>query len=46
MVIGEFLNSKFYELNDDLAMGSPLSPLFADIFMNHIEEKILYSKNI
>jgi hypothetical protein len=24
-------------------MGSPLSPLLADIFMSHLEEKILHS---
>jgi len=27
-------NSKFYEQTDGIAMGSPITPAFADIFMN------------
>lgn len=34
-------NHTFYFQNSGLPMGSPLSPLLADIFMNHLESKIL-----
>ena len=32
---------KFYEQSDGAAMGSPLSPVIANIYMEHIEEKAL-----
>lgn len=36
-------NNTFYRQNSGLPMGSPLSPLLADIFMDHLESKILSS---
>ena len=37
-------NGKFYVQTDGIAMGSPLAPILADIFLNHIlENKILKS---
>lgn len=33
-------NNKFYKQTSGLAMGSPLSPLLAEIFMSNIEERI------
>lgn len=36
-------NNKFYLQHTGLPMGSPLSPLLADIFMSYIENKILNS---
>ena len=33
--------SEHYELTDGLAMGSPLSPAVANLFMSHLEEKAL-----
>lgn len=32
-------NGEFYDQVDGVAMGSPLGPLFANIFMKHFEEK-------
>ena len=32
-------NSEFYKQIDGCAMGSPLAPILADIFMNHLLEK-------
>ena len=32
-------NGKFYDQKDGVAMGSPLSPLFANIFMDEFEHK-------
>ena len=31
-------DDKFYQQNQGLAMGSPLSPFLADVFINHLEE--------
>lgn len=42
-------NDEFYKQKDGLAMGSPLSPLLAQIFMSDFEESILnapFTKNI
>lgn len=33
-------DNKFYEQQQGLPMGSPLSPLLADIFMDHFENKL------
>ena len=32
-------NGKFYDQIDGVAMGSPLGPLFANVFMSHFERK-------
>ncbi len=32
-------NDEYYDQVDGLAMGSPLGPLFANIFMSHLEKK-------
>ena len=32
---------KFYDQIDGVAMGSPLGPTLANIFMNHLEEKFV-----
>jgi hypothetical protein len=32
---------QFYEQTDGVAMGSPLSPVIADFFMEHLEETAL-----
>ena len=37
-------NSKFYEQTNGLAMGSPLSPLLADLFMSNIVKLIMDSE--
>jgi hypothetical protein len=37
-------DSKYYIQKSGLPMGSPLSPLFSDIFMSTIEDKIMNSK--
>ena len=34
-----------YKQNDGLAMGSPLSPLLAEIYMSHFEDMILNREN-
>lgn len=34
-------NEKIYSQIDGVAMGSPLGPLFADIYINYIESKLL-----
>jgi hypothetical protein len=44
-------NGYYYKQKEGLAMGSPLSPILAEIFMDHLEEKIFnsnhqYTKNI
>ena len=36
---------KLYSQKNGLAMGSPLSPLLADIFMDHLEKRIFNSYN-
>ena len=35
--------NQFYEQTDGAAMGSPLSPIVANLFMEHIEEKAITS---
>ena len=35
--------NQFYEQTDGAAMGSPLSPIVANLFMEHIEEKDITS---
>ena len=40
-----FFNNKCFEFADGLPMGSPLSPLLAEIFMNFFEQTILSSNN-
>ena len=37
-------NNQFYTQEEGLAMGSPLSPLLAEIFMDHLENKLFQSK--
>lgn len=37
-------NDFFYEQQEGLAMGNPLSPLLAELFMNDLENKIANSK--
>jgi hypothetical protein len=32
-------NGEYYDQVDGVAMGSPLGPLFANIFMSHLEKK-------
>ncbi|XP_076330631.1 uncharacterized protein LOC143236237 [Tachypleus tridentatus] len=39
-------NEEFYEQTDDLAMGSPFSPILADILMEDFEERTLSSTAI
>ena len=34
-------NGQMYKQIDGVAMGSPLGPLFADIFMSHLEQTVL-----
>lgn len=34
-------NNKIFSQVDGIAMGSPLGPVFADIFVNHLEEKLM-----
>lgn len=38
-------NGNFYHQNEGLAMGSPLSGTIANIYMSHIEEKLLMKEN-
>ena len=38
-------NGNFYIQNEGLPMGSPLSPLLAEIFMNYLETELLKSQN-
>lgn len=38
-------NQKLYIQNQGLPMGSPLSPLFAEIFMDSLEDQILNNNN-
>ena len=38
-------NNKFYQQKDGLPMGSPISPLLAEIFMSTFENKLFTSKN-
>ena len=33
--------NKYYDRNDGLAMGSPFGPLFANIFMDSFEKKVM-----
>lgn len=37
-------NDKFYEQKNGLAIGNPLSPLFAEIFLKHFEKQFLNIK--
>ena len=37
-------NNKFYSQSQGVPMGSPLSPLLAEIFMNYFETQFLHSK--
>ena len=39
-------NSKFYNQIDGVAMGSPLAPVFANIFMVSYESKWLNENNL
>ena len=39
-------NSELYEQIDGVAMGSPLGPILANIFMCHLEEKIFNNNNL
>ena len=34
-------NEEYYRQHDGLAMGSPLAPILADIFMTHLENKLM-----
>ena len=34
-------NGKMYDQVDGVAMGSPLGPVFANIFMSHFEQQAL-----
>ena len=34
-------NNKIFSQVDGIAMGSPVGPVFADIFVNHLEEKLM-----
>jgi hypothetical protein len=36
-------NNRFYQQTEGLAMGSPLSPLLAEIFLDHYENKLFNS---
>ena len=38
-------NNVLYRQKSGLAMGSPLSPLLAEVFMNHFENNLFKSKN-
>jgi predicted GIY-YIG superfamily endonuclease len=38
-------NGHYYKQKDGLAMGSPLSPLLAEVFMDKFEEKLFQSGN-
>ena len=38
-------NGKYYIQNEDLAMGSPLSGFLADVYLNHYENKYIFSDN-
>lgn len=38
-------NNVFYKQDDGLPMGSPLSPLLAEIYMDYFEQKIFNSNN-
>lgn len=35
-------NNKYYQQHNGVAMGSPLAPVIADIFMIHLENKLMY----
>ena len=37
-------NGQLYQQTDGVAMGSPLGPLMANVFMCHLEEKLTRSK--
>ena len=37
---GQLFNGALYEQTDGVAMGSPLGPLLANVFMSHIEENL------
>ena len=39
-------DDQFYSQRDDLAMGSPLSGLLADIYLNFYENTFMFSNNI
>ena len=34
-------NNKIYELKDDVSMGSPLGPVWANIIMTELEQKVI-----
>ena len=36
-----YFNNKYYEQHNGVAMGSPLAPVIADIFMIHLEKKLM-----
>lgn len=38
-------NNNMYSQKDGVPMGSPLSPLLAEMFMNHLENKVFISEN-
>ena len=38
-------NGKIYRQREGLAMGSPLSPILSEFFMDHLEEKLFNSGN-
>lgn len=38
-------NGQFYSQNEGLAMGSPLSGILAEVYLNHFENKYLLSNN-
>ncbi|XP_071443316.1 putative nicotine oxidoreductase [Hetaerina americana] len=39
-------NGKFFQQKDGLAMGSPLSPLLADLYMNDFEERLFSDHSV
>ena len=37
-----FFNNKVYRQSEGMAMGNPLGPIFADLFLGYLEEKWLH----